>query len=808
MPNAAHDIRYAFRMLRKSFCFTVVSVATLSLGIGATAGIILVARAMLFRPLPYADPSRVLVLWSTNVKRGWTSGPASVPDVLDWQRRVSSFAAIGGFTWTDYESFAATSADGAERISGVAVLPGLFEALQSRPLFGRDFLPQEFYGGQRVALLGYRSWKERFGGSPDLVGRTIRLNRQAYTIVGILPADFELPVITNAAQVLVPFRLDSKDATDRRQHLITVFGRLRAGIGVPQAQAEMTLISGQLASAHPEDADFGVRLAGLRDSEGLSSARDQLPIFLVTVLLMMLIAGANVAGILLSRFAARRGELATRTALGATRGRLIGQLTTESLLLTGTSGVLALIVALWVADFVVSLKPFYIPYTFTVHLDAGIVAIVAGLSLGLGFVFGGLPALTVANANLNEVITRVSARINAGWQERLRNGLIIVEVALSIAFLVGAALMIGTMWHITHVEIGFDPHNVAVGRMDLDTDRYGSPESQRAFYEKLIIDVAAKPGIDGVTAASHLVDFDPSGWAMANPCRLAGTDAAPVTSFVSVVMPNYFDVMRIPVRRGSPFSGRDDGPVAIVDETFAERLFPGANPIGREIELLDAPMRADEAVRGGRRTIVGVVSAIHRVAYWAKPIPQVYVPAAQNPVSSMFAIVRANAGGVSAIRESVARLDRDVAVYRASTMRSWIDRFYASQRFELLVLSVFGSIALVMTASGLYAAVAFRISQRMRELGIRLALGATHGSIQWLVLRQVGVVVSAGALAGIGLGAAVGRMLAKVLFGVKPFDTPSFVVIAAVVTLVSLAAAFVPIRRKALSNPILALRMP
>jgi len=306
MSTAAQNIRYAFRMLRKSAWFTIVSVATLSLGIGATAGIALVARAMLFRPLPYADPSRLVVLWCTNAKQGWTSGPATVQEVLDWQRRASSFTGISGFTWTDYKSFSATSADGAERISGVAVLPGLFEALQSRPLLGRAFLPQEFFGGQRVALLGYRSWKQRFGGSPDLVGGTIRINREAYTVVGILPEDFELPVITNAAQLLVPFALDSKDASDRRQHLITAFGRLRPGISMAQMDAEMTLISRQLASTHLEDADFGVRAASLRDSEGLNNAREQLPMFLITVLLMMLIAGANVAGMLLSRFAARQ----------------------------------------------------------------------------------------------------------------------------------------------------------------------------------------------------------------------------------------------------------------------------------------------------------------------------------------------------------------------------------------------------------------------------------------------------------------------------------------------------------------------
>lgn len=809
MTAWSHDLRYAFRLLLKSPGFTFLAIATLALGIGASAGIVLVGRAMLFRPLPYRDPSRLLVLQSANPQRGWTGGPVSVPDLFDWQRRSGSFASISGFTWTDYESFAVTTGEGAQRINGVAVLPHLFDTLDARPLFGRDFLPAEFFGHPRVALLGYRTWTQLFGGSPDLVGHAIRVNREPYTVVGILPAEFELPGITDAAQILVPLSLDSSDAASRQLRLMWPFGRLKPGATRAQAQSELEVIGRRLAADHPEDVGFSVRAGTLRDAEGLDDARQKLPVFLATVLLLMGIAGANVAGILLSRFAARRGELVIRTALGASRGRLVRQLTTESVLIAATAGACGLIVALWVADLVVSFKPFYIPFAFGVRLDPGTLLAVAALSLVIGVVFGCLPALTVATTNLQDLMQRTAGRVSGGWQERLRNGLVVAEVAMSVAFLIGTALMISTMWHISRVPVGFDPRGLSMGRISLDPNRYGSGESQRAFYDSLLAKISGTPGVDAATGASHLVDFDPSGWSMGAGIRVPGrSSGAPATSSVSVVMPGYFGAMRVPMRRGTDFSGHESVPAIIVDQTFADKFFPHADPIGRQVELLEPPMRDDEDVKPGLRTIVGVVPIVRRIAYWATPFPQAYVPFTQNPVPSMFAIARSRDGsGVAAIRRGVASLDRDVAVYRSATMESWISRFYSSQRFELLALSVFAAIALAIAASGLYAVISYRVAQRTRELGVRLALGATPSSLQRLVLRQAAALTAAGLAAGLGAGAGVSRILSKFLFGVRPFDPATLVGAAAFVGCVALVAAYVPVRRAVLLDPIVALRI-
>jgi predicted permease len=804
----ANDLRYAFRMLLKSPAFTSLAIATLALGIGSTAGIVLVGRAMLFRTLPYKDPSQLVVLWATNVKQGWTSGPEPVQDVLEWQRRARSFSAVSGFTWTDYESFSLSTGEGAQRINGVAVLPSLFDALGARPLFGRDFLPSEFVGHPRAAIIGYRTWKEQFGGSLDLVGRSIRINREPYTVVGILPDDFELPAITNAAQLLVPLPLDSADAQARGLRLITAFGRLKPGVSMAQAQSEMDVVARAQAADRIEDAGFGVRAGTLRDAEGLQNARQQLPVFLATVLLLMLIAGANVAGILLSRFSTRRGELVVRAALGASRGRLIRQFTTEGLLISIVAGALGLIVAMWVADLVLSFKPFYIPFTFRVRIDAPIMLIVGALSLSIGLVFGCLPAVTATSANMFDLMKRETERISGGWHERLRDGLVVAEMALSVAFLAGAALMVRTMWNIAKVPVGFDPAGLSMGRISLDAARYGTLESQRAFYQSLVSNIAATPGIEAATAASHLVDFDPAGWAMANGVRVPGAaPAASGTTFVSVVMSGYFGAMRMPLRHGTDFTGREAAPSIIVDQTFADRFFKNADPIGRQVELLQPPMRADESVTPGLRTVIGVVPNVRRVAYWATPFPHAYVPFTQNPVRSMFAIARApdDSGGV-AIRSAVQRIDRDVAIYKSASMPSWIARFYSSQRFELLVLSVFGAIALMIAASGVYAVIAYRVAQRTREMGVRLALGATPSDVQWLVLRQAAGPAGLGLAAGFGTAASVGRMLANFLFDVRPFDPAAFIAVSVFVGSVTLAATVVPIRRALRLDPMQALR--
>ena len=812
MSGFWQDVRYGLRMLAKAPTLSVTAVVTLALGIGANTGLLSIGRTLLYRPLPYQDPGQLAVLWGKNVKQHWDTTMVSVPDVLDWQRQATSFDSITGITWTDYEVFSLASEAGAERVRGAAVLPNLFETLRTQPLIGRGFLPEDFAGDKRVLLLGFATWKTRFGSDPTLVGRTIRVNREPYTVVGILPKNFEVPVLDDGIEILVPLRLDAADALDRNQRIVFGVGRRKSGTTMAQAQTEMQTIGARLAAEYKDDAGYSVNTANLRDSEGLTDLREKLPIFLVTVLLMVVISAANVAGILLSRFAARQPELVVRNALGASRGRLVRQLLTESLILTGLAGAFAIAVAKWVADLLASYKPFYMPYRGPVELGSTALIFIPTLSLVIGVVFGLFPALTAVRTNLNELMNRASLRVGGAWlQEKLRNGLVSVEVALSVALLIGASLMVTTIVRISSVDVGFNPQGLAMSRITLDAHRYPSPGNQIAFYQSLVSQLQSQPGVEAASAMSHFGDFDPSGWNMGNPIAIPGQPsrelAARPHSVVTVVMPGFFSAFGMRMLRGRGFESKESEPVIIVDQTFVNKFFPGQDPIGRQVELLQNSMRADEAVQSGVRTIIGVVPPVRRIAYWAKPFPQAYVPFTETPVPSMYVMVRTRDGsGAAVIRKAVAALDNEVPVWSSATMRGWISQFYASQRFELLVLAAFGAIALAISASGLYAIIAHRVTQRTRELGIRLALGATRHDVEWVVLRQAAALIGVGIAAGLAAALAIGQLLSKFLFGVRPHDPLTFGLAAAMVALISLIAIYVPARRAAHMDPLLALR--
>ena len=812
MSGFFQDARYGLRMLAKSPALSGMAILTLAVAIGANSAILLVGRSVLLRPFPYKNANRLVVLWGKDVRRGWDQTQVPVADVLDWQRRATSFDSITAFTWTDYESFTLNSDTGSERIKGVAVLPNLFETIEKQPLIGNGFVPDDFLGEKRVVLLSYPLWQSHFGSDASIVGHTVRINREPYTVAGILPKGFEIPVLGDAPQILVPLPLDSPDVLNRKAKLLVGVGRLKPSSTLSAARAEMEAIGGQLATEHPEDAGTSINASSLRESEGLDDARAQLPIYLATVVLMILIATANVAGILLSRFAARRPELVVRTALGASRGRLIRQLVAESLALALIAGVLAIVLSLWVERLFVSFKPFYMPHA--VDVSFGLATVLATMSVALvaGLAFGFFPAFTIARTNLHELLNRASNRIGSGWwQDRLRNGLVIAQVGLSLALLAGGVLMIKTVVGIARVNIGFEPAGLAMGRMNLDGHRYSSTVAQMSFYSSLVEKLAAEPGVESAAAASHLSDFDPSGSDMGSTFRFPGEEPniakAKSLATVTVVTPGFFSTVRMPVLRGRAFTQSESSPVIIVDQTFVDMFLHDEEPIGRQIILAGENMRSDEEVRAGLRTIVGVVPAIQRIAYWTKPYPHTFVPFAQNPVPSMYAIVRTQDGsGRAVIRRVVADLDRDIPVYWQATMRDWIDRFYASQRFELIVLGAFSAIALLIAATGLFAVIAQRVTQRTRELGIRIALGANRSDVEWMVLRQASILVAGGITVGLITGAALAEALSKFLFGIRPLDPTSHAMAAIAVIAIAMTAAFIPARRAANIEPIVALR--
>jgi putative ABC transport system permease protein len=797
-------------MLRKTPAFSAAAVATLALGIGATGAILSVGRSVLYRSVPYPDANHLAALWTRDVKRGFDELLDSIPDVQDYQRRARTVDGVSGVTWTDYKSFSLATGAGAERLRGSAVLPGLFGVIGMHPILGREFTPDEFVGDRHVALIGYDLWRLRFAGDPNLVGRSIRINREPYTVVGVLPKGFEVPVLDQGLQILVPFRLDAADARDRSQRLVVAVVRVNPARTVAQARAELLGIGAQLAREHREDADVTANLEAVRESDSLNDAKAQLPVFLTTMLLMVVIAAANVAAILVSRFSARQPELVVRSALGGSRGRLIRQLLSESLMLAGIAGAASILVADWAGDLLISYSPFYMPNKPGAIISAAIVGVILALSAIVGIAFGIYPALAAARANPAEVINRSSARLADGWlRDKTRSGLIAIEVALSVTLIAGAGLMVRTGAKIARMDIGFDPHGVAVGRVSLDAARYATAESQRAFYSSVVERLAARPGVVAATAASHFCHYDPAGWCMGAPLRIPGRprDDAKPGGIQTAVMPGFFAAMKMPVLRGRAFTDAESTPVIIVDQTFVNSFFPGEDPIGKQVELLASTMRADEQVAPGIRTIVGVVPAVRRVAYWARPFPQAYIPFGQNPVPSMYAVVRTrDDSGVEAIRQTIAQADPDLAVFWSGTMDGWVEKFYGAQRFELVVLVAFALVALVISASGLYAVISYRVRQRAREFGIRLAVGASPRDLQWLLFRQVGVVLALGVIAGVGGAVAIGRLLSYLLVGVRPRDPVMLLTAIALVAAVSFLAVLRPTRTAAHLDPLVALR--
>jgi putative ABC transport system permease protein len=546
----------------------------------------------------------------------------------------------------------------------------------------------------------------------------------------------------------------------------------------------------------------------VRDAEGLGDARAKLPIFLGTVTIMLLIAAANAAGILLSRFAARQSELVIRSALGASMGRLVRQLITESVLLSLMAGGVAIGVAAWTVDLVLSYRPFYIPFALKTTIDWSTFACILALSLAVGAIFGFLPAIASARGNLHETMNQTSGRVGGhSWRDRTRNIFLIAEIALSVGLLAGAALMVNTVLRISHINIGFDPKGLAMSRINLDSSRYRSEVNWREFYDTLLARLSGEPEVRAVTLASHLCEYDPQGGCGGNPVRILGRtdEEAPVTP-VTVVTPGFFSAMGMRMLRGHEFSAREGVPAIIVDQTFVDEFLPHEDPIGKQVELLHSTMNHQGDVKAGVRTIVGVTAPVRRVAYWAKPFPEAYVPFDQNPVASIFVVVRTADSDSNVIRRTVAGLDDELPVYFSDTMSGWIDKFYAAQHFELLILSVFSGLALLISVSGLYAVISHRVRERTRELGIRLALGASRRDVQWLVLRQAAILILTGTLTGIFAAGILGQMLSKLIFGVQPRDPVTLAAASGLVLLVSFLSAYAPAKKAAGMDPLVALR--
>jgi putative ABC transport system permease protein len=802
-----HDLRYALRVLFRQPAFTIVAALTLAIGIGANTAIFSIVNAVLLRPLPFANPDSLVVLWSnTRPERG---GAASPDDFLDFRRDQRSFTDIAALA-NSSATLTSRGAD-AERLRGMRVSAGLLSILGVSPRLGRDFLAEEDTpGGQRVVLLSHGLWERRFAADPSLVGKTLNLDGEAHTVIGVMPEGFDFPVgfaSTQPPDFWQPLRLDPSQPS-RGAHFLRVVGRLKPGVTMAAAQAEMTAMARRLEQQHPlTNTNWGLWVFPLHE-EYAGDVRQPLLVLLAAVGCVLLIACANVANLLLARATARSKELSVRVALGAGRGRLIRQLLTESLLLAGIGGLLGLGIATWSLELVPALAGDSLPRAMTIGLDVRALAFTAGAVLLTGILFGLAPAWLIARTAIADSL-RASSRSTGATPgtHRLRAGLVVGEVALAFVLLVGAGLMIRSFQQLESVRPGFSPERIMSAQLALPNAQYQEEPRRTDLVRRYLEQLRAVPGVQTaalttllpMTRQDALLVFAVEGRPDEGPGRW------PI-SRVSTVSDQYFETLSIPLVRGRYLDARDQpgtAGAAVISRTLAQRFFKDQDPLGQRIKL--APPQDDAPWL----TIVGVVDDVRHRNLAQAVEPLLYTAYAHAPTTNMNVVVRGDLTPAelgSALTRELAAIDRNLALVNVRTMEAVVSMSLASERFRTRLLGAFALIALLLAAIGVYGVMAYSVEQRSQELGLRMALGAEPRHVIRLVAGQGLALIGAGLLIGIAAALALTRLVASLLYGVSPTDPATFVAIAALLLSAAAAATYVPARRATRADPMIVLR--
>ena len=802
MSNILKDIRYGIRSLARHPGFTAVALITLALGIGANTAIFSVVNAVLLRPLPYDEPERIVWLWDTQPQLANT--PTSLPDFLGWKEQNQSFehlaAHLNGSMFVD-------AGDGTTDTHVGLVTPEFFSVFHVSPILGRTFTNEETLPGQfRVAVLSHSMWQNRFGSDPNVVGRSILLSGAAYTIVGVMPAGFSYP---DRAELWRPLTFDPAKL-DPGPHYLNVVGRLKPGVTLSQAQADMSIIAARLSQQYREkNAGHGVRLERLSHvivgDVGLA-----LYVLLGAVGFVLLIACANLANLTLARVGARQKEIALRTALGASRLRIVRQLLIESVMLAMGGGVVGLVLAFWAVSSIVSLSADTIPRVHEISVDPGVAGFTLLVSVITGVLFGLAPALQMSRPDLTAAL-KESGRSTAGLRtNRLRGALVVSEVALSLVLLVGAGLMIRSFAKLNDVDPGFKPGQVLTLGVSLLRVKYPEDEKVAQTFSQILDAAASAPGVVSVGAISAL---PVTGSNTSDSFTIEGRppiakEAEPSTEYL-VITPRYFESMGIPLLSGrdfAPTDTRQSPNVVVINDAFARRHFAGENPLGHRLKL-----------QGQERDpllIVGVIRNVRNLALDEQPSPEVYVPFLQDPLStnyqrSMTIVARSKSdpGTIAGpLRAALTSVDKGLPVYRLKPMTEHLHDSLARRRFNLILLTVFSCVALALAAVGIYGVISYGVTQRTHEMGIRMALGAKPRDVLKLVVRQAMVLALGGVGIGILASLVLTRLMKGLLFDVSVTDPMTFVAIAALMTLIALIACLIPARRATRVDPLVALR--
>jgi predicted permease len=807
------DLGFGLRQLRRNPGFTVVAVITLALGIGANTAIFSVVNGVLLRPLPYHDARRLVTVWEANPKQGYLQQAASPADFMDWKTQNQVFTGVAAFV-----NWGANLSGGErpERVNATLVSVGLFGVLGVKPLLGRTFVPkdQQLVPGQ-VAVLSYSLWRRRFGADRGLVGRTVNISGRAITVVGVMPPGFRFPgelqadggYLNRPAALWFPLSRPPGEWKLRDFHYLQVIARLKAGVNLAQATAEMTALQRRIMEQHGGvDLGSATTLIPLHQA-AVGKVWKVLLVLLGTVLFVLLIACVNVANLVLARASARSREFALRAALGAGRRRLVRQLLTESLLLSGLGGALGLVLAELGVQALLVLGPADLPRLNEIHIDSWVLSFTILVSVVTGLLFGLVPAFKASALDLNQPLKE------GGWstgesirRNRLRRALLVTEVALAMVLLVGAGLMIQSLARLEEVNPGFDPEHLLTLQMTLAGPKYPKEQQQAAFFHQVLARIRTLPAVTASAATTALpLTGENDGYSVDIEGRPTRPNSHMLTADYAAVTPDYFRTLGIPLLRGRTFTERDNEnapPVVIVNQAFVRRYFPNENPIGKRIHV-------GNDKHPGYSEIVGIVGDIRHNGLNTEVNPTMYECYLQSPTPWMDVAVRTASDPMriaTAVRHEIAAVDKDEPISKLRTMNQVMTGSVAQPRFRTLLLTLFAFLALVLAAVGLYGMMSYTVAQQTHEMGIRLALGATPSNLLMLSLGQGMLLTFVGI--GIGLIFALGltHVLSSVLYGVRPDDPVTFAAVSLLFVAVTLLASYIPARRATKVDPMEALR--
>jgi putative ABC transport system permease protein len=797
MQTLLQDLRYGARMLLKQPVFTLIAVLTLGLGIGANTAIFSLVNAVLLRPLPFAEPERLV--WTWGEFSGGNRASTSPPDFLDYRAQNRSFEELAAMT---FSSFNLTGAGEPERVTGSAVTANFFQALGVKLVQGRGFFPEEERSSPAlVAVIGQGLWQRRFGGDPQIIGKTIALDGRNHTVVGVAP---DATRVLQEAEIWTPLTFDDPEMKVRRFHFLRAVGRVKQGVTLQQAQADIDAVAAGLERLYPEsNKDWRLRLVPVREYL-VGETRRPLYVLLGAVGLVLLIACANVANLMLAQAARRQKEAALRHALGASRMRLIRQLLTESALLSVIAGALGLLLALWGADLLMALAQDSIPTVGEIALDNRVLGFTLLVSLLTGMVFGLAPALQSSRPDLNETLKEGGK--GGGSSSRLgraRDALIVVEVAMALVLLVGAGLLIKSFRRLQEVDPGFDPRNLLTMRLFLPQSKYAEPQQRQAFFEQVLRRVESLPGVQAVGASTWIPTlgggdtyFTIEGKPFPDPNRK-------VTAFNPMVSHDYLRAMKIPLIKGrhftEPETKEEKSKTVIINEAFARAYFADDEPLGKRLIVdMGEPWTCE---------IVGVARDTTQFAFDVGAYPMMYLPSVRARVAAV--VVRASGDPLAltaSVRAAVREVDRDLPIANVRSMDQILSNMTGDSRFRTLLLGVFAAVALLLASVGIYGVISYSVAQRTREIGIRIALGAQGRNVLGLVLGHGMKLALIGVCVGIAGALALTRVLSILLFNVSATDPLTFAGVATLLALVALLACYVPARRAMKVDPMVALR--